>query len=238
MTDDYAALLALAEAATPGPWDYKNHGEEDRYDVIATASGLLADGLWRVGRSLLWADAAYIAAASPDVVARLIADLTEAVAEVEHLRHPSQGDEVTLRHRPDTMTEVAQTAAARADAAEEKVRHHNREFIKVAEELGAEHALRVAAEAERDGLSRHLEDSQAEVARLTALVHAKESWIEGAKVDLDGYDDARRLLAERDAALDRVRVLPRQDHFAEHGRWVGECVDYDDMIRAIAGEES
>ena len=40
----------------------------------------------------------------------------------------------------------------------------------------------------------------AEVERLTALVHAKGSWIDGAKVDLDGYDDAR-------AAIDRVRAL-------------------------------
>ena len=39
-----------------------------------------------------------------------------------------------------------------------------------------------------------------EVRRLRDLVHAKQSWIDGAKVDLDGYDAAR-------AAIARVRVL-------------------------------
>lgn len=37
--------------------------------------------------------------------------------------------------------------------------------------------------------------ARAEATRLTALLHAKEAWIEGAKVDLDGYDAARAALA-------------------------------------------
>lgn len=47
-----------------------------------------------------------------------------------------------------------------------------------------------------------------EVRRLTALVNAKQSWIDGAKVDLDGYDEAR---AERDAylaALGAIASMP------------------------------
>ena len=51
-----------------------------------------------------------------------------------------------------------------------------------------------------DALAAH-EAHRAEVERLTALLHAKEAWIDGAKVDLDGYDEARAALAQvRDLA--------------------------------------
>lgn len=64
--------------------------------------------------------------------------------------------------------------------------------------------------------------SAADVPALVALVRAKQSWIDGAKVDLDGYADdqaeyevaVRALTAERDearAAIARVRAL----HHAE-----------------------
>ena len=51
--------------------------------------------------------------------------------------------------------------------------------------------------------------------RLTALVHAKEAWIDGAKVDLDGYADdqaeyevaVRGITAERDEARAEVGRL-------------------------------
>ena len=75
--DDYAALDALAAAATPGPWVV----------VIETQQRVIwseADEC-RVARVPYtpnddsdYHDAAYIAAASPDVIRRLIADLTEA----------------------------------------------------------------------------------------------------------------------------------------------------------------
>lgn len=55
---------------------------------------------------------------------------------------------------------------------------------------------------------RALCDAAEAVERLTALVNAKQSWIDGAKVDLDGYADdqaeyevaIRALTAERDAS--------------------------------------
>lgn len=52
-------------------------------------------------------------------------------------------------------------------------------------------------------LTRERDEARAEVERLLALVSAKESWIDGAKVDLDGYDEARAVIA-------RVRELHQQ----------------------------
>jgi hypothetical protein len=62
---------------------------------------------------------------------------------------------------------------------------------------------------------RALCDAADEVERLTSLVNAKQSWIDGAKVDLDGYADdqaeyevaVRAIAAERDASRAEVERL-------------------------------
>jgi hypothetical protein len=94
MTDDYAALLALAEAATPGPWE-----ETGTYGRIVSGSIQVGRVYGDDGRST--PDAAYIAAASPDVVARLIADLR---------RESEAGDEATQRACDQTSRAVAAEA--------------------------------------------------------------------------------------------------------------------------------
>lgn len=80
----------------------------------------------------------------------------------------------------------------------------------------------------------------AEVARWKALVDAKQSWIDGAKVDLDGYADdqaeyevaVRSLTAERDEAraeVERLQADLREsvcaiDHYAGALRITPEIV--------------
>lgn len=73
-----------------------------------------------------------------------------------------------------------------------------------------------------------VERERAERLALTALLNAKQSWIDGAKVDLDGYDEAR-------AALDRVRALA--DRHRNTDGHLG-YVRTDAVFRAIDGGAS
>ena len=54
--------------------------------------------------------------------------------------------------------------------------------------------------------------ADAEVAALTATINAKQSWIDGAKVDLDGYDDARAAIALAGAEIERASVEVDRAH--------------------------
>lgn len=68
--DELARLRDLASKATPGPWRLDSHG------VFADADDVYY--LIEPGESASRADAEYIAALSPDVLARLL-DLAEEV---------------------------------------------------------------------------------------------------------------------------------------------------------------
>ena len=119
MTVDLAALAKLASEATPGPW------EAD--DTTDTWGGLpeteASTGWFRRGPGLVdtgdymtlsWADAAYIAAASPDVVLALVrvALAASLIYEYAHLEgHDCANDGIAWReHCP-----VAEFRAALAD---------------------------------------------------------------------------------------------------------------------------
>ena len=68
MTND--ELKRLAEQATPGPWLHDKFGDEPWFTVLARDVPAPC-----VAENLSQADAAYIAAASPDVVMGLIAEV-------------------------------------------------------------------------------------------------------------------------------------------------------------------
>ena len=53
---------------------------------------------------------------------------------------------------------------------------------------------------------------ESDVPALVALVRAKQSWIDGAKVDLDGYDEARAAIAAVRALHRPVPVQDECDH--------------------------
>lgn len=93
--DEWSELERLAEAATPGPWsaaDWDDDFGENRFTVQATEPEKLSPGqsfIWPDGiRCLRVAetmegerpaeDAAFIAAANPDTVLRLISALSQA----------------------------------------------------------------------------------------------------------------------------------------------------------------
>lgn len=88
--DDVARLRALAEAATPGPWEANALGSEG-YDVRAENpdGGLRRLTIARCGRESWETDksnAAYIAAMSPDTALRILGRLAEAERERDALR--------------------------------------------------------------------------------------------------------------------------------------------------------
>jgi RNA polymerase-binding transcription factor DksA len=93
-----------------------------------------------------------------------------------------------------------------------------------------------AAEAERAGLSRHLEDSQAEVARLR---DACEGWESLAHAAEEREDERFRLRSERDAVrrqVAAVRALHAPDAWGmceTCGEQVAPCA----TIRALDTEE-
>jgi hypothetical protein len=90
---DLDALSALAEAATPGPWKARTHpemrvwskqdGREYRYVAFGSKPDE-EDGTGPLDRAL----ADYIAAASPDVVLALIAEVRSLRKELDDVRRP------------------------------------------------------------------------------------------------------------------------------------------------------
>jgi hypothetical protein len=75
MTVDVGALAKLASEATPGPWRVI----ED-YRVVAPVSQET------IGEATISPDAAYIAAASPDVILALIRDLKQSRIAMDEMR--------------------------------------------------------------------------------------------------------------------------------------------------------
>ena len=75
------ALAELARAATPGPWRHDPRGEASGFEHVFVG---LPDGPGQtIAQWTLPYDAAYIAAASPDVVLKLIAVAEAAKAWAE-----------------------------------------------------------------------------------------------------------------------------------------------------------
>lgn len=83
--------------------------------------------------------------------------------------------------------------------------------------------IRDAWHAHRDGPCPHdtshsradaefIAHARTDVPALVALVRAKQSWIDGAKVDLDGYDEARAAIAAVRALHRPVPVQDECDH--------------------------
>lgn len=74
--DELAALKALADAATPGPWDCGR--DPSHYDAPEITK---ADGAFYVGVKM--EDAAFIAAANPQTILALLAKIKKQESEIE-----------------------------------------------------------------------------------------------------------------------------------------------------------
>jgi len=79
-------LRALARAATPGPWQIGPKALDGSLAVRTLPGERVHAMTDMVARPTVPADAAYIAAASPDVVLRLLAEIDEARADTAKLR--------------------------------------------------------------------------------------------------------------------------------------------------------
>ena len=140
MTTNLDYLESLAKAATPGPWrTSRKYGEHD--DIVRTewstqskkARDVLIGGACAFGRDHRghiriieaigpqWeANAAYIAAVSPDVVLELIAEIRKLRAELEYLGELHTEATVALRNKEiDTM--LADNELSWLEAAREAV---------------------------------------------------------------------------------------------------------------------
>ena len=70
------------------------------------------------------------------------------------------------------------------------------------------------------GMSRHLQESQAERASLTALANAKQAWIDGAKVDIASLEDqvtALRAAVARMTGPEAVEAASRAAYEVDGG---------------------
>jgi hypothetical protein len=216
--DNYAALLALAEAATPGEWEQAT----ERCGCVFSGgreSLLFAHGEASYGQSS--ADAAYIAAASPDVIARLIADLREARGAIPAFSF----DGIEMNHR--------------LEAAEAEVARLSRVF-----DIAQERML--DAESKSDDARLQVAEWQARVAVLEeeARTHPLAAAL---ALQAESVENASRLLAERHAALDRVRALEDRTfdeapvHLSSESSYAwadGYSAALADTIRALDGEGS
>lgn len=128
MTDDRFKALreALAAGPTPGPWYSGYHGTDVRQgtspddygDIVADSSNLVVARAWR--RPLNepcteFANAAYIAACSPDRIAALLAEVERLRAERDALK-PDAERYRWLRYRV-TSAEMPQATGVKLDAA-------------------------------------------------------------------------------------------------------------------------
>jgi hypothetical protein len=163
---DYSELRRLAEAATPGPW-YVQKGRSNE-----TCGYVTRDPIEQYQRSITgWGavehrfeDAAYIAAASPDVVLALIA---ERDAAIEHLSEAGQECDnlhATVRelynalgvdYQAAALTAISDLAAANRRAEEaERGRDAERERANAAK------VLEMQADAEADQLRERIADAE------------------------------------------------------------------------------
>lgn len=79
---DYSTLRALAQQATPGPWEVKSRG---RWATVLASGGFVADtGAVEISSSGL--DAAYIAAVSPTVLTTILDELERQAAQITAVR--------------------------------------------------------------------------------------------------------------------------------------------------------
>jgi hypothetical protein len=108
MTHDNLRALALA-ATQPGPWTVKHsrHQASDVYTVLDV------DGMWVADCGAAPHDAAFIAAASPDVVIALLDQLAAREQEVERLRESIRLVRIEL-HKENTEEAAIQLDALAA----------------------------------------------------------------------------------------------------------------------------
>jgi len=83
---------------------------------------------------------------------------------------------------------------------------------------------------------RERDEARAEVERLTALVNAKQSWIDGAKVDLASSDEAVAVARRCIAAAIRGRCVDHQHEWDDGGAREDVCRRCDAAARIAEGD--
>lgn len=125
------------------------------------------------------------------------------VAEVRRLRERTEAHAVTIQQ---AVSVERQRDEARAEAQRATAWHMEAldDLARAVCALDTSKAIASERRARVNRLVEAVERERAERLALTALLNAKQSWIDGAKVDLDGYDEAR---AERNAYLAALAAI-------------------------------
>ena len=175
---DVAALRAVAQAATPGPWEARTGGTHawvalyDDENKIPEGESLPS---FESGGTATHADAAHIAAWSPVQATAALDEITHLRAEVERLR--------------------GEVERVREDALKDHVTTHARHVVR----LSAEMERSEAAEAARD-------EAEAALARVKALVDYWQADADGVDTARPGTDGMVNL-THRGALLDCIDDL-------------------------------
>lgn len=192
MTDlDLDAIEARANAATDGPWVVKHEPAWEADNVQHPDVITVGAQMWEADDEPMTVclvstdheDDPVDVLLDAEFIAHARTDVPALVAEVRRLREESA--KATAWHT-EALDDLARAVCA----------------LDTSKAIASERRARV------NRLVEAVERERAERLALTALLNAKQAWIDGAKVDLDGYDEAR---AERDAylaALGAIASMP------------------------------
>lgn len=110
---DLDNLESKAKAATPGPWQYDGVNVTQAVNDGTGLADVITTDDADEGRIITDADAAYIAAASPDVVLSLIARVRDAEAQAKRVRAVLDDVSERVRHMGhDWLAEYADETLA------------------------------------------------------------------------------------------------------------------------------
>ena len=221
------AIEARANAATRGSWSAFHWDDEPSFDRGWAVTSDAGDD-W-VADYLRAEDVAFIAHARTDVPAL--------VAEVRRLRERTEAHAVTIQQ---AVSVERQRDEARAEAQRATAWHMEAldDLARAVRALDTSKAIASERRARVNRLVEAVERERAERLALTALLNAKQSWIDGAKVDLDGYADAQ---AEYEVAV-RALTAAGDEARAEAERLMQEVERLHNAVRAavarVEGDES
>ena len=117
-----AALRALAEKATPGPWHVVKHTEDEGEPMTETSDWTIQCGRLPIAYEGSWChnpenNTRYIAAANPAAITALLTALDAAEAERESLRAALKAEEDTREDQFHSHVRYVNAVRAERDAA-------------------------------------------------------------------------------------------------------------------------
>jgi len=193
----------MAKAATPGPWEVRNDGDEftEEYAVVAPPDGLPGSVYILEEATQGHADAAYIAHSSPDRVLALLDDLATLRAENQRLT---------------VMLDI--TCRSKSPCGHWSAHAHATDEGKVGRTIECWQCRAEAAEASRDALQAERDDALADA-------QWKPVWEAEVAMRRMGEERAEAAEASRDALTAQVAALTEASRTAVRD-WLNKRIGY------------